>query len=155
MKKISKYMRKRLSSGGVRVDSLAHDKAVAKITPFTNDEIMQLSIPSRIAFDLIKSGKAEENDFHTLAGAVNVSLVIAEKINNEAIDAVKLGRDALVRCWNRFQKTGLVRFDGPALMDVPIVLDMHEQMLALCTPLQITDAAQEVMKRIDQKNVAF
>lgn len=130
-------------------DPLAMYRLFNKIKPFDADEQMQLNLPVRLAFESLKSGKGEEGDFHTLAAAVNVCMIRSESIDPMAEMTAIAGRDAMVRTWERFQRTSKFGFDGLALQDLPIVIDLHEQLIALSTPKQMADAMQTAIKRMD------
>jgi hypothetical protein len=54
-----------------------------------------------------------------------------------------------MRCWDRFNRTGRWGFDGPALLDLPSTIDLHEQLISLSTPIQMADAMKEAIRRMD------
>jgi hypothetical protein len=60
-------------------DPLAMFKAFNKVKPFDSTEQLRLNLPVRMAYDFLRSGKGEEADFHTVAAAINVAMVCAEK----------------------------------------------------------------------------
>jgi hypothetical protein len=134
-------------------DPMAMFKVMNKVKPFDSTEQMRLNLPVRVAYESLRSGKGEEGDFHTLAAAVNVAMVCAEKIDPLVEETAILARDALVRCWHRYQKTGRWGFDGPALVDIPAAIDLHEQLVANQTPLQMQKAMVEVIRRMDAGEV--
>lgn len=131
-----------------QADPISIYKVMNKVQPFTEDEQHRLTNPVRLAYEKLRTGAAAEPDFHVLAASMNVTMVLAEKIDPLAEQSAVAARDAMMRCWERFQRTGRLGFDGPALQDLPIAIDLHDQLMALLTPLQVTDAARIVNERI-------
>lgn len=130
-----------------QADPMSMFKTVSKIQPFTPDEQAVLAVPPRLAFEKLKNGHGNQEDFDTLAVAVNVTMVLAEKIDEFAVQSAIAARDAMVRTLERHGRLGRWGFDAGALQDIAIALDVHDQLLALLTPLQITNAAKEVDRR--------
>ena len=82
-------------------------RVMGRLQPFTPAEQLNLNLPPRVAYESLRTGAGEEMDFHTLAGAVNVAMVRAEVIDPLAEQTAITARDALMRCWQRHQATGL------------------------------------------------
>ena len=59
----------------------------------------------------------------------------------------------MTRTYIRHQKMGVWGFDGQALQDVPVAIDLHEQLIEWYTPLQLQEAANEVIRRMDTGQV--
>lgn len=123
-------------------------RVFGRIQPFTPNEQLRLNLPPRVAYESLRTGKGEEGDFHTLAAAVNVSLVLAEQIDPLAEQTVLLGRDAMVRVLQRHHDTRRWGFNWQDLRDIPPVLDFYEQLIANCTPMQMQDAMNETIRRM-------
>lgn len=132
-----------------QADPMSMFKTVSKIQPFTPDEQAIIAVPPRLAFEKLKNGHGNQDDFDTLAIAVNVTMVLAERIDEFAVQSAIAARDAMVRALERHGRIGRWGFDAGALQDIAIALDVHDQLLALLTPLQITNAAKEVGRRKD------
>lgn len=135
-----------------QADPAALYRLMNRLQPFTPTEQLRLNLPPRVAYESLRTGRGEEADFHTLAGAVNVAMVRAETINPLAEQTAITARDALMRCWQRHQASGRWGFDGPALQDLPPALDLYEQLLALSTPQQMQDAMAETIRRMESGN---
>ena len=156
MRKTSSYTRKRrnVDPGQSRYDQLCSVyKVMGRTHLFTEAEQAQLSLPVHASFDGLLTGQSVEADFHTVAAVSNVCLLLGEKIGPEVVDAVKLGQEGLMRCWKRHNTTGKWGLDGPARQDIAAVVDLHDQLLGLCTPGQLADAMREVLKRADAGHV--
>lgn len=130
-------------------DPMAMFKAINKVKPFDESERVRLNLPVRISFESMKTGKGVDEDFHTLAAAVNVALICAEKIDPAVEETAIRARDALMRTLRRWKSTGRYGFDGPALFEIAECIDLHEQLIELQTPLQMQTAMKEVIRRMD------
>lgn len=115
---------------------------------FTKDEQAKLTNPARLAYEKLRTGVGLEGDFHVLAACVNVTMILAEKIDPLAERIAVDARDSMNRTWHRLQRTGALGFDGPALQDLPPALDLHDQLMALLTPLQVSEAVAVINQRI-------
>ena len=146
MRKTSAYARKQSRH---QADPSVIYRVMSKIQKFTQDEQVTLKLPVREAFERIKTGVSVEGDFHTLAAAVNVTMVRAESIDPLAEEVAIKAKDALMRTLRRHQSTGRWGFDGPALGEISDCIDMHEQLIELQTPLQMQKAMTEVIRRMD------
>ena len=130
-------------------DPLAMFRVLNRIEPFTESEQHQLNVPVKLAFEKLRTGIGADDDFHTLAAAINVAMIRCEDIDPMAEITACNARDALVRCLARHATTGRWGFDGPALQDIPPAIDLHEQLLGLSTPLEMADAMKEAIRRMD------
>ena len=124
-----------------------------KIQPFTTDELLRLNMPVRVSFESLRTGKGVDEDFHTLAAAINTALVRSESIDDLCVQTCQLAQDALMRCIERHHRLGVWGFDAQALQAIPDAIDLHEQILQLSTPLQMQDAMRRVMERQRQGNI--
>lgn len=139
-------MKKRINRKWSR-DPLAFKKVFGKFQPFQPDELLGINLPVRLAFQALRDGSAIEDDFHTLAAALNVGLVRSEQFDGLAEQTAREGRDALMRCWERHERTQRWGFDGPGLQAVADALDLHEHMLTVSTPQEMHNAMVAVMNR--------
>lgn len=114
---------------------------------FTTEEQGQMVAPVRLAFEHIKLGDGQDDDFHCLAAACNVSLVSAEAISPLVESVCLVARDALLRCKERYAKTQRWGFDGPAIGSIADMLGIYEQLIELLKPRQLQDAMTEALRR--------
>ncbi len=132
-------------------DYSAFGRIIGLLEPFTPEELLRLELPIRMSFEALKSGKGVESDFHDIAAAINCTMVRSEEVDPMCEYTAIAARDALMRTWHRWEKTGKWGFDGPALAEVEAGIDLHEQLIRLSTPGQIVKAMREVIRR-GQKN---
>ena len=115
---------------------------------FTAPELTALQLPPRVAFESLRTGRGTDTDFHTLACVANNTLVCAESIHPDCVEVAKVAQDSLMNMLDRFNRLGKWGLDAQALQDLPPVLDLHEQLLALYTPKQMQKAMLETMRRM-------
>lgn len=136
-------------------DPLSIYRVMNRITTLTPEEQMEMALPVRTAFESLKKGTGTPDDFEALAVAVNVSLVGGERISPLVVGVCAQARDGMLRALDRFQRLGKWGFDGPALQVLPEVIDLYEQLLALCTATQLKGYMLECQKRIKERNATL
>ena len=129
-------------------DPMAIYRVISRVEPFTVAEQAALNLPVRLAFDAFIKRTAVEDDFHTLAGAINVSMICAEKIDPLVEQSCITGRDAVARVHERFLRTGQWGLDGPALTEIEQTVDIYEQLTSLLTGGQLKAAMTECIDRM-------
>lgn len=134
-----------------RADPSSIYRVMSRLQPFTPDELLKLELPIRMAFEAIKTGRGTLQDISEIDAAINATMVRAEKLDPLCRQTAMVSRDALLRCLHRYNATGRVGFDGPAIAEVELGIDLYEQLLRLSTPLQIADALREVLRRTSNK----
>jgi hypothetical protein len=148
-RKTTAHGRKLKRQQATPADPFAIYRTMGKIQPFTAAELIELKSPPRVAFESLRRGSGSDLDFHTLAAVANNTLVCAESIHPDCVDVAKLAQDALMSILDRQIRLGKWGLDSQALQDIPPVLDLHEQLLELYTPLQMHRAMQETMRRMN------
>lgn len=128
-------------------------RVMAKTQPFTPPERDQLTLPVRSAYESLRTGAATQNDADLLAVAVNVCLVLSEDIDPLCVLAAQRAQDALMRSKARHMHTGRHGLDGEGLQAMSDCIDLHEQLLELCTPQQFTNAYNEIRERMERGEV--
>lgn len=136
-----------------RADPMSIYRVLGRVETFTPAEQAALNLPVRIAFESLRTGKAEESDFHTLAAAVNISMVCAEKIDPLVEQSCVAGRDALMRVHKRHAATGVWGLDGPAFAEIEQALEIFEQLNSLLSAGQVKDALEECYRRMQAGEV--
>ena len=128
-------------------DPTAMMRVINKITPFTADELLMLELPIRMSFEALRTGRGTESDFHDLCAIINTAMVRSEAVSPLCEMTAIAARDALIRSWHRFNRTGRLGFDGPALLEVDAGISLYEQLVRNSTPVQMIQALREVMAR--------
>jgi hypothetical protein len=134
-----------------RADPMAMFKTLRRIEPYTESDVVELTLPSRLAFEAIKSGAGIEDHFNELAVCINSTLVRAEGIDPFCVETCKTAQAALQRAKDRYLRTGCFGFDGLALQEIPAVLDLHEEIMRNSNPHLMTKVLLEQYSRIEKQ----
>lgn len=122
-------MRKRGANfkGKGRRDPGAWLQAIGMQQPLTQEQQDDLGLAVHLAIERLRIGSPVEGDWHTLAAAVNVSMVLCEKgVGPEYLPDIITAQDALLRVWKRYERTGRWAFDGPAYKVLTRAVEIHE-----------------------------
>ena len=119
-------------------------RVIHRLEPFSANELLRLELPVRMSFQAMRSGAGQEQDFHDLAAVVNVTIMRSRSIDPLCEQTANMASDALMRCWDRHQRTGIWGFDGLALGQIEAAIELHEQLVRLSTPEQMMASARRV-----------
>ena len=132
------------------VDPTAGLRVLGMARTLSKREQAALSVVYWAALDEMRCGRGDATHFDSLAGAVNLALVLSERAGNNgiAISMIQQAQNALMRAQARKERTGHYGFDGPGLSFIADVLRLHDEQLALCTGKQMIDAMNEAIRRM-------
>lgn len=131
-----------------QADPTAIFRVLGRVQGFTPDEQTQLKLPVMLALDSISHGKGGDEDFHTLAAAVNISMICAERIDPLVEKTCTDARDALMRVHERHKAHGVWGFDGPGYLAIKDAADVYCQLTSLLTGGQLKEAMAECLQRM-------
>lgn len=144
-------MRKRGAHFTRRIDPHAGLHALAMNRPLDASQKTDESIALRVSLEALRTGRADESAFHSITAAINTSLILCERGHGEDYEPdIKQALEALLRVWQRAQKTQRWLFDGPGWQHVNHAIDIHEAQLANVSRRDARDAFREVIRRIDR-----
>lgn len=147
-------MRKRSKYRPYRCDPGAWAHAIGMTQPMTDDQLTDLGMAVHTSIERMRIGHGIELDWHTLAAAVNVSLVLCERgIGAEYLDDIKTAQDALIDILERHRRTGRWAFHGSGYVALARAVQIHEAQLANITRDSARAAMLEVRKRVDRGEV--
>lgn len=118
--------------------------------PMDAEQVSSLAVGYHGAVDSIRRGVGTDKDAHTLAGAVNIALVLAEQgIGPECIPIIQRAQNAVMVLIRRGEATGRYVFDGPGLTVLAEFVDIHDQQLGAeaCTKALMMAVIREVQRR--------
>ena len=121
---------------------------MARTQPYTESEQALLQTPVYMALGAMKGGVATAEDMGTLCIVCNACMILGEKIGEECVTLAKTAMHALARAEQRLLDHGHYGLDGEGLQAIEDCIDLHDQLLTLVTPLQMTRAYDEMRKRI-------
>lgn len=137
-----------------RRDPGAWLQAIGMQQPLTQEQIDDLGLAVHLAIERLRTGNPIEGDWHTLAAAVNVSMVLCEKgVGAELLPDILAAQDALLRIYNRHASTGRWAFDGPAYKALTRAVEIHEAHAAAITRDGARAAMLEVRRRAARGDV--
>lgn len=135
-----------------QADPTSFTRFISRFQPFSQTEVDKIVLPPRLAFESMRNGQGTVQDFGTLADAINITLARSKQIDALCIETCNLALDGMRRTHERYLLIGRYGFDGPALQDIALVLDLFDQTVKLGTPQQLFDAINAVRKNIRAGN---
>jgi hypothetical protein len=118
-------------------------------TPLADDQTRDLSLAYRISFQAMRTGHGSEQAWSTLACALNVSLLLAERGNLAGnIDCIKAAQEALMSSLERASRLGRWGFNGDEMKTVMRAVAIHDEQIETTTRAEISAALQEVHRRV-------
>src|SRR5574340_42184 len=143
-----RLMRKRSKYRPYRTDRSAWAHAIGMQQQLADDQLTDLGMAVHTCIERMRTGNGVELDWHTLAAAVNVSLVLCERgIGAEYLDDVKTAQDALIEILGRHRRTGRWAFHGSAYVALTRAVELHEQQLANVTRSEERRVGKECRSR--------
>lgn len=119
---------------------------------FTPADVANIVLPPRVAFECMRNGQGTTQDFATLADTINVALAHSRKIDELHIETCNLAINGLLRTHERYLRIGRYVFDGPALQEIAMALDLFQQIVQQGNPQELIDAINAVKKEIRAGN---
>ncbi len=121
--------------------------------PLQDDQMRDLGIAYRIAYDLLRTGLGNEESWSTLACVLDIASALAESgMGAEHLPTIRDALDGMHRAKERAQRTGRWALDGDALNAVRNGLAIHDAQVEAATKGDMRAAMAEVERRI---NVQF
>jgi hypothetical protein len=131
---------------------MAMYRVIRRIEPFTEDDVIQLTLPTRLAFQAIGGGTGTQDDFDELALSINSTLVRAETIDPACVETCLVAQRALQRCKDRYLRLGRFGWDALGLQEIPPALELHEEIMRSSNPHKMTAALLEQYRRIKERH---
>ncbi len=123
--------------------------ALADVSPLTETYLVNLSLGIHAAFEMIRRG-GDEDAWHTLAQAANISLVLAERgFGEEYIEAIKSAQQALMRARARASSAGKWGFDGTGISDMRTLVELHDRQMEIATRATVREVIREMNRRME------
>ncbi|APW38495.1 hypothetical protein RD110_15850 [Rhodoferax koreense] len=132
-------------------DPRAMERAFGRVGPFLQAEVTNLLIPTRIAFEAFRTGQATVDDFATLVDTANITLVRSESVDQRCVEACDAATAALKRVQARQRATGRWGMDGPAFLELGVMIDLYDQFIANSSPQQMKAVLEEVHRREEKQ----
>lgn len=108
-----------------------------------------------VAFEALRTGKANVDQFAKLEGAVELSgKLCASGIGKEYAGVVEQARVALERIKRRAATVGKFGIDGPAIEPLRTALALHTEHLRTCARREVMEAVHSLEKSTNQRKAA-
>jgi hypothetical protein len=119
-------------------DKLAAFHAINLSMPVSDNAKSQLLIGIHTALKAFTNGVAEKVHFDTLASTVDLTMMMSKSLFEMAYwEEINYARDAMIRCRERFARTGKLGLDGEALNAIKFVIQLHDEQLSQVTGAEV------------------
>lgn len=129
-------------------DDLAGLRLLDHSRPYEPGEMVGEHIKTRDAFDRLKNGAGDVDDFDRCSMILNVGLIRAEDIDAQLVQVIHDGQMAFVRMKSRYLRGLGFGFDAQGLRDAPAAMDAYEAMTDASSPQQMKLAIRAAYARI-------
>lgn len=116
--------------------------------PYKEVEVAHDMLKIRAAFERLKDGTADQDDFNRVGVAFNLAKIRALEIDEGLADELEKSQDAMMRCKERYKKHGHFGFDGCGLQACEYAIEAHEAILTKSSPKQMQNAMEVARKAI-------
>lgn len=116
--------------------------------PYKEIEVAHDMLKIRAAFERLKDGTADQDDFNRVGVAFNLAKIRALEIDEGLADELEKSQDAMMRCKERYKKHGHFGFDGCGLQACEYAIEAHEAILTESSPKQMQNAMEVARKAI-------
>lgn len=123
--------------------------------PLSDEQIQKISLLGRMAFDrILKAPDANSDDYANVAAAVNTGAVLCDLEGLEEHWSLFISaQEALVKLWERGDRTGIWRLDGAGVEAFRNALYIYEKMSEVVSVDQIRTAYKTVIQRVTNGNI--
>jgi hypothetical protein len=130
-----------------------HDQ-VGMLLPLASDQVTDLGLAYRLAFDAMCTGRASEENWSTVVCSLNVGQILCENgIGNEYDAWLVKALDGAFRSKLRAALGNGWGYDDRAMSHIKAALEVHDEQIQCATKEEMRDALMEVRRRIDDGNV--
>jgi hypothetical protein len=119
-------------------------------TPMGRARQSAIALHYRAAFDAMRSGRGDEDQWSMVVLGLNKALILSEMGYGPEWEArINAALEGAFRAKLRGDKTGKWGFDGPALSAIAEALEVHEAQLEAATQAEILEARDKLKRRIE------
>lgn len=136
-----------------QADPTAAFSTILQHRPMNEGNFAKCSNEVRTAWHHLCTGTGTTAHFDAVATAMNICLVRSESIGEDAVEVAQRAQAAMVAMQQRYLRCARLGPDAAALADVPLGLDLYDELLRMSSPLQLETALAEVSDRIANGDV--
>jgi hypothetical protein len=146
---MSKKRNKKYNPNKIKVNGVAFINVISDAQPLEADQRTELGVGYYSSFASVKKGTGTPDQLGMIAGAINISIVLAESgIGSEYLDLLTVAKDSIFRTIQRANNTGKIGFYGPDMHKISEALDVHDMHVEVVSKNEMIDAVNEVRRRI-------
>ena len=101
---------------------------------YSADDFARLSRQARLAWYKLSNGMGTQDDYDMLGGNLNCVSVIVEQVDPMQHSLVLRAMQGMVRMRDRYERLGKFGADADLLQDMPVALDITDDVLSQATP---------------------
>lgn len=131
-----------------KVDRFAGINLLNRARPYEEGEMAHEHLKTQAAFERLRTGAGDEDDFDRVSMLLNVGMIRAESISQDIVLIMQNGQHAMNRMKARYLNVETLAFDGPGIEAVDYALETYQTIMDMSSPLQMIKAIQEAYKRI-------
>ncbi len=118
--------------------------------PLPAERQANVVISYHTSIDALCGGYADVVHADTIIYALNIGRLLAMRgLGEEYIDRISEAQTAMIRVHERHKKTGKYALDGPGLVAIRAVADLHEAQMAIATQAELQAAIAEMHRRLE------
>ena len=131
-----------------QVDRFAGVNLLNRARPYEEGEMAHEHLKTQAAFERLKTGAGDEEDFDRVSMLLNVGMIRGESISRDLVLIMKDGQHAMNRMKARYLKFETLAFDGQGIEAADYALETYQTIMDMSSPLQMIQAIREAYKRI-------
>ncbi|MGH7463408.1 MAG: hypothetical protein ACREMA_20560 [Longimicrobiales bacterium] len=120
--------------------------------PVREEEADRFRLAVLTSLDGITRGTGGAREWNTIVSALRHAHTLAhDGTGEEIMPALIAANDGMIRARERFERTGRMGFDGDALRDIRLALDLWFEQIQLCNIGEVDQATRAVVAEYDGK----
>lgn len=117
--------------------------------PLSSERQIDLQFAYLTSIEAMVCGRATVYHADTLIYALNVGQILAERgLGQEYLSLIEPAIEAMQRARARYLAHGKFGLDGPGLVAISAVADLHAEQMRLATHAELMSAVEEMHKRV-------
>lgn len=123
---------------------------IVESVTYSPEQAAELANIVRMAWHRLTNGEGDKDDWDVLATTSNSVMVIAESLDELAVELAERAQAAILAMRSRWERTGRWGADAQALADVPPMLDAYHTIVSASSCNQMRASVREAQRRINQ-----
>lgn len=108
------------------------------VQPVREDSKNRLSLDAYAALDAFTKRIAQKSHFDVLASTVDLAMMLSKNLfDNALMEEIMQAREGMIRCKDRFIRTGALGFDGEAYNAIKYAIEIYAEQLNHVTGAEV------------------